>query len=400
MIDPVVRWRLLLGSSIVADFVDGVRFVAFPVLGVSLGASDLEVTLLAAAYYLPTLVFAPVIGPLLDLVSRASAVRVGLVGRIFVMAALAYLSMSHQVQVNWLLVSAFVYGAFEAVSDPAMHALVPEVVEQTRLVSANSHLSSGRVFAEVFAGRALGSVAFAAGISLGFAALAVLGLVATLLMAAVRSPPRTQGSGTSVRQYFGMIRDGYRFVVKDPLMSRMAPLVAVWAGVGGACWAIAPLWAMVTLELSTQDYALLLAISAVGSLAGTFAAPAVLRLVRGFRVGCASLLVGSLSMGMLSLVREIWSAGLLMAVNAFSIMIWNVLSSSVRQMKVPRELMGRTAVAYRTLVTLSLPIGAVIAGLVAEAWATTSVFVAGAILLVAAGVVLLPRLRTEMELPT
>jgi MFS family permease len=71
---------------------------------------------------------------------------------------------------------------------------------------------------------------------------------------------------------------------------------------------------------------------------------------------------------------------------AAGIMVWNVLTMSLRQALIPHELFGRVQGAYRTLVWGGIPLGAVTGGLLANWLGVRWVFlVAGTLMLLTAG---------------
>lgn len=381
------------------DFVDGVTFVSFPVLGLSMGATEVQVSLLTALFYLPSLVWAPFLGPWLDRASRSATAKVGFVVRATSLASLAVIATNGDLVLGHLFLAAFIYGSGETISDPGMHSLLPDVVKDSSLVRANSALSTGRVVAEMFAGRAAGAAILVIGLPLGLSTLTLLGLVALALMLSIRTTGAVDRQPASVGVYMTSLRDGFRYVWTDPLLSKMAPLVAIWAGIGGAFWAIAPVWALDRLALQSWEYSLMLAISACGSLLGASAAPLAVRKLGWFRTAVLAVYVSAIVLVLLALASTLWLAALLLAANAVALMLWNVLSSSLRQSKIPRELLGWAAVAYRVLSTVSLPLGALLGGAIAQRFSVGNVFLGAAALLAVSGAILLPQLRRSGAIP-
>ncbi len=58
--------------------------------------------------------------------------------------------------------------------------------------------------------------------------------------------------------------------------------------------------------------------------------------------------------------------GLFMALNGFFVSLWNVVTVSLRQALVPRELLGRVNSVYRMLGWGFMPLGALVGGVVAD----------------------------------
>jgi MFS family permease len=99
-------------------------------------------------------------------------------------------------------------------------------------------------------------------------------------------------------------------------------------------------------------------------------------------VGAVVSAVGVLLMGFVS---NGYVAGALFAVSSSGVMVWNVLTMSLRQSLIPHELFGRVQGAYRTLVWGAIPLGSLTGGLVAHAAGLRWVFVTsgGGLLLMA-----------------
>ena len=80
-------------------------------------------------------------------------------------------------------------------------------------------------------------------------------------------------------------------------------------------------------------------------------------------------------------------AAALSAVMAAGVMVWNVLTMSLRQLLIPEHMFGRVQGAYRTVVWGAIPVGALAGGVVADLLGVPAVFVvSGAVLLLLAGV--------------
>jgi hypothetical protein len=96
-------------------------------------------------------------------------------------------------------------------------------------------------------------------------------------------------------------------------------------------------------------------------------------------VAVATLAIGLVDSGV--------AVGALAAVSAAGVLLWNVITMSLRQALIPQELFGRVQGGYRTLVWGSVPIGALLGGVLAAVTSVPTVFVvAGSCQLVMGGV--------------
>ena len=131
--------------------------------------------------------------------------------------------------------------------------------------------------------------------------------------------------------------------------------------------AVLVLLATQTLHVSSRGYGLLLAASAVGSVVGGLVNPALSR-----RLGLVPALVlpaviDAAAFAGLGLAPDAAVAAGLLAVQGFSVTLWNIVTVSLRQRIVPGHLLGRVNSVYRMLGWGLMPAGALAGGLVAHA---------------------------------
>lgn len=96
-------------------------------------------------------------------------------------------------------------------------------------------------------------------------------------------------------------------------------------------------------------------------LGGLVAAPLGRRRGRSPVLVAGSVLAGLATLGS-GLTSNGLVAGVLMAAGAVGVMLWNVLTLSLRQALIPEELFGRVQGGYRTLVWGAIPLGGLLAG--------------------------------------
>jgi predicted MFS family arabinose efflux permease len=332
---------------------------------------------------------------LVDRLPKRSAISISHFARALVLGLLVVLIATQALSVSLLCVAAFVYGTGEAVADPASHALLPQLVHKQDLGRANSHLQLGQIVGEAFVGRALGGILFAVTQALPIVANTFLLVLAGALILGTgrRDEERENPSGDArLRGFWADLREGIVVVLGSRLLLSMALLVAVWAGVSGAFWGVAVIYALEVLTTDSAGYGILLALSAVGSLLGAWSAIRVVKRLGAFAAASVALVSSAAALIALAVARDVWVAATLLAVNGFAVTVWNVISVTVRQATVEPYLLGRVSSSYRVMATLALPVGAGLAGVLASHLGAASVFGASGILLLLAGALLLPLL--------
>jgi MFS family permease len=385
-------WRLWTAGT-VSNFGDGVDAAALPLLAATLTRDPRLVAGLAVAFSLPWLLFALPAGALVDRLDRrrvmwhANAVRALLVALIAVLAATGIGGIAA------LYAVALALGVCETLFDNAAQAMLPAIVPASLLATANGRQYAAEVVANQFAGPPLGGVLFAASVSLPFWLDSATFAVSAVLIATLRGSfrPATSASPSPARRSLrAEIAEGLRWLRGHRLLRTLALLLGVSNLATSMGFATFVLLAQDELGVSARGFGVLLAGMAVGSVVGglvggRFAA----------RLGPARSLVAAAGiMGVLHVAvglagSALFVAVLLAIVGVFT-MVWNIVTVSLRQQIVPDHLLGRVNSAYRFLGWGSIPLGALLGGLVANTFGLRVPWVAGGLVALAGLVVCLP----------
>jgi len=385
-------WRLWSASTASA-LGDGLRRVALPLLAVHLSTDARQVALVAAAGTLPWLVFGLPVGALVDRWDRRRTVWVVDLLRTLTVAVLAGAAAAGALSVALLAGVAFALGTGEIFAESAALALVPQLVASFQLERANGRLQAGEVTAGQFAGQGLGGVLFAVALALPFALDAATFLLSAALVFTLRTPTRRPLPAASLRRLPAETAEGLRWLAGHRLLRVLCVLLAVLAVVSGAFWAVAALYAASILGLGPTGFGVLLAVGAAGSLAGSLLAePLAARLGTAGAIRLAVAVV-TLAMAGLAVTGSPLVAGALLTVNGIAVLVWNVVTVSLRQAMIPDRLLGRVGSAYLFIGLGAQPAGALGAGLLAHAAGLRAVFAVSAALLALTALVTAPRLR-------
>lgn len=128
-------------------------------------------------------------------------------------------------------------------------------------------------------------------------------------------------------------------------------------------WAVGP---GSRIGLSASLYPLLFTLSAVGAVVGSTLVPRVLEVVSEVHVMVIGWSTAFVALVVPVLVPHPVALAATLLVVGTCVTLGNVVSQTVRQRIVPRELLGRTGGATRTLVFGLMPVGALAGGAVAE----------------------------------
>ncbi len=380
------NFHRLWTAGAVSNLGDGVVLAAMPLLAVSLSRSPTTVALVTAAGTLPWLLFSLLGGAIVDRVDRRRAMSVVDGFRFAAMALLGFALVTGVESIPLLVIVSFSLGMAETVFDNASQAILPSLVADDLLVTANGRLEGAQIVANQFAGPPLGAWLFGLAASapffldsasFGFAALLVL-----TLRGSFRSP-REEHETTSVRTD---IAEGLHWLFAHRLLRSLAIALGVMNLVGMAAMTMLVLYAKDVLYLTNTQFGLLLTTEAAGAVLGSMMAA---RLARRFGNGVTLTVAITVSAASF-LVPALWAQPVAvaasLAIGGFGGLVWNILTVSMRQSLVPDALLGRVNSAYRLFGWGTMPLGAISGGLIADAFGLRAPFlVAGVVALVLAG---------------
>lgn len=375
-------FRVLWTANAASNLADGVAFISMPLLAASFTDDPRLVAGLATTYALVRVLVALPIGVWVDRIDRRTMLVIANLIRGLVVVALAVFV---QLELGTL---PLIYGAFaligtmESAADNAAVSLVPSIVPDQQLDRANGRISAAQLIADEFAGPPLGGLLFA--VATAAPMFAVGGLWAAAGLLALALPIRRLGasSGIEIEQRQSVFREamqGAHWLAKNKTVGGLA-LIGALASVGYMLpFSILVLFAEERLNLDGFGYGLILAISALGGLVGSFTTSTIRRWI-GYRwTIVASLLTGAASLFALSIATNGTVAGVLLAVYIFHAVVWGICATSLRQRLVPDSLRGRVNAASRVLGLLGLALGSALGGVFALVSLPLPIAIGGAV---------------------
>ncbi|MGH9073282.1 MAG: MFS transporter [Acidimicrobiales bacterium] len=386
-------WALWWATT-VSSLGDGVALVALPLLAVFLTHSALLVSAVVTVQTLPWLLVALPAGAVVDRMSPARAMAAADLARAGVMAALVGLLAAGDLSIGVLYGLAFLLGVFETVYVGGAQSAIPQLVEGDGRSYANGLLIASETAGGHLAGPALGGIVFALGRVIPFAAdgasfLASAGLVGSLRRR-LPAPPRAQRSSLRADMAAGLT-----FFRRSPLLKILAMLTAGLAFFQAMVLAPLVVFALRDLHLSETGYGIFLGMAAVGSIAGSLLAPKVrahagtgtILTAAGFLAAAAYLAMSATSSPVVADVAFV--------AEALAVACGSVASITLRQQHIPQALMGRVSNIFRTAIWGSIPVGALLGGVLAgDVGLRSPMIVAGALQIALVLATALPMRRT------
>jgi MFS family permease len=375
---PANFWRLWT-SSAAANLADGIVMVSVPLIAVQLTRSPAEVAGVSVAAGIPAVAVGLIAGGLADRLDRRWTMLAVQLLRFVVIGAVAVLALAGVLSIPILYVAAFLIGTGEAFFDTNAQAIIPALVGRERLVTANGRLYAAEMLMNSFVGPPVGGLLIAISVPLALTAGAIGFATAAVGLLLISGTFRAERFGPTRRLHVD-IGEGIVYLARHPLLRTLTTMVAMGRLGSAGFFALLALYAVAPgpMGLSQPGYGLLLVGFGVGSLIGSVIAAQIVRLIgRAQVLALAQLLFGiALAIPVLTASPILVGAGFF--VGGIAVMAWNITNVSLRQALLPSRLMGRVHATHRTLANLAQVVGALSAGLIADAFGLRAAFAVGA----------------------
>jgi MFS family permease len=193
--------------------------------------------------------------------------------------------------------------------------------------------------------------------------------LSAVLVLSMRGSFRAKGaknSGTS--SMWTEIAEGFRWLWANRLLRSLAVILGVWNLLQTAYFAVFVLYALEILQLQPSVYGVLLAVYAIGSLGGSFIARKVSARFGPGPTLIACMVAGAITALTLGITSSAILAAAALMLDGVGGIVWNIVTISLRQEIIPDALLGRVSADFRFIGMGSLPVGALLGGILARAF--------------------------------
>jgi MFS family permease len=373
----VFRWLWL--ASLVSNVGAWMQTVGAQWLLVHAAHAAILVSLVQTADMLPDVLFAIVGGVLADILDRRRLIISVQIGLAIAGALLTAVTIAGHISPALLLMFTFIIGSGSVFITPAYQSLVPELVPRDDVPSA-VQLNSININIARAVGPAIAGIVIAHfGVGADFALNAATFLVYAVVVAFWRPPANL--TPKMPERFMSALRAGGRYVRYSPIVRRILLRATLFLVPASALWGLLPLVASRRLELGPSGYGLLLGALGIGAIAGaTFmsklrakaSANATVGLSGGFF--CAAFVVVAL------LHSTIGDVLILIPTGATWVWMLATLNTSL-QLFLPAWVRARGLSIYQMVLFGAQGLGAVVWGVVADAYGLTVAFVTSAAVL-------------------
>lgn len=402
----------LLGASATTNLADGLLSVALPWLASAITRDPLLIAIAAFGGRLPWLLFTLPAGIIADRVDRRRLVVGSDLARALILLAFGatvLLTTGPDGQaaqplllLGLLYATTLLTGFAEVLRDNTAQTFMPSLVARSQLHTANGRLWAVEMTTNQFIGPPLAG--FFLGMAAGLPFLTSAGLYAlgAALVLAIRGgfAPRTPTGAGGPAPWRAQLAEGWRGLWHSELLRTLALALGALNGAAALGGAIFVLFAQEVIGVGAQGFGLLLTGMAAGSVTGSLLAARAVRLLPQSSWLVIAILViaaGHAVTGLAATALVVWCASF---VSGALIMIWNVITVSLRQTLVPDHMLGRVNSVYRFFGWGTMSIGTLLGGLmvtlaeplVGREWALRMPFLLAAALSLAVLVYAAPRL--------
>lgn len=356
----------LWGANALSNLADGLVFVTMPLVAAGLTDDPRGVAGLATTYALVRLLVALPVGVYVDRLDRRTLIVVANALRGVAVLGLAASIQSGVASLAALYAVMAVVGVLESAADGAAVAVLPSIVPASRLDRANARIAGTQLVADEFVGPPLGGILFA--LAAAAPVFATGGLWVAAGAVALALPRRVDPAPPAPVPCPSVLREaaaGVRWLAGHRTVGSLA-LVGGLASAGYMLpFSVLVLFASERLGLDAAGYGVLLAVSALGGLAGSaIAAPLRARLGSRWTI-TAALALGAATLAGLAVTQDPVVAGILLALYILHAVVWSIYATTLRQRLVPADLLGRVGAAGRVVSLLGLAAGSALGGVLA-----------------------------------
>lgn len=397
---PGREFGQLLSAYSIQTLGEGVLIATLPLLASRITNDPRLVSGVALAQELPWLLLALPGGMLIDRFDRRWLMIGAQSAQAFMLVVIALLASFDVMRIWMLFVLAFGLGTGDIIFTGASRAVIPTVVPESALETANGRNVTAETIGRQFVGPPLGAALFVFLLPLPFWLDAVTYVLSLLLISRVggdarrfhpsadaTTPPAAQG----LRGMLSEATGGLRLIARHPVLRAIVVLAAASNFCVYMAEPLLVLFAKEVLHVGNSGYGILVATMAIGGIIGALASRRVVERFGARAVAIAVSVGGALSLVAVGAIGSrpaimvplfcVWSAGL---------SLWNVMAQSVSQRLVPDELRGRVSTSSRMICFGALPLGALAGGFVADSYGLRAPWVVGGVLFLLVTLLFLP----------
>jgi MFS family permease len=360
------NFRLFFGGQTISLIGTWMTRVATSWLVYRLTKSSLLLGTVGFAGQIPTFLLAPLAGVIVDRIDRRKVLVWTQTLAMAQSLMLAWLTLSHRINIAEVLVLSATQGIINAFDMPARQSFMIRMVEDRADLSNAIAINSSMVNTARLVGPSLAGLLIAAtneGWCFLVDGVSYIAVIASLLMMRIQHEQLEHAGTTMVEQ----LRQGWDYVVSSLPIRSILLLFALISLMGWPFMVLMPIFAAQVLHGGPHTLGFLMGAVGVGSLVSALSL-VVRRSVRGLLkvipIGAAVFGAGLVAFG---LSRTLWFSIPMMFVTGFGMMQGVTSSNTILQTLVDEKMRGRVMSYYTMAFVGMAPFGSLLAGALAHA---------------------------------
>ncbi len=360
---------------------------------IALGATPVQMGLLAAVRLVPKLLFSLVAGVWVDRARRRPLMIGADIGRFALLATIPFAAMRGHLAMNFLYPVILAVGVLDLLFDVAYGAYLPSLVDAADVVEANSNLSASYAAAEVGGFALAGWLVQLLTAPYAIAVDALSFIASAIAIRSIEKPEASVAERKNRESFYREALDGANVVRAD---RRLYALTAANT-LAALCYStFSTLYMLYVVDELRFRPGVLGMIFAVGGISSFVTSIAATRVIGRFGEGRA-LVLGAILQGIAWICvpaargATMLAAALLIAQQLFGDAggtVYIITQAAIPQTIVPTTLLGRVRATISFVSIAGMIAGSIAAGAAAELIGMRPVMYAGAIGLAATGVIL------------
>jgi MFS family permease len=364
----------LWSGQAISEIGSQVSQLALPTVAILLlGATPFQVGLLVACENLAFPVLGLVAGVYADRLRRRPIMIACDLVRLLALASVPIAFAFNVLAMPQLYVVALITGVGTVFFDVAYQSYLPALIQRGDLVEGNTKLQVTGSIAQMAGPALAGFLIQLIGPARAVAADAASFLVSVGSLVWIRRPEPAPNPATETgrRGFFSEMWEGIQVVFGNPIIWKIAGSTSTSNLGSNIFFAVYLIFAYRVLHLSPGTIGIIFGAGAVGGLFGALSASWVARRIGLGPTLFATIVIGGLAMILVPIAQLGFAVPLLLAstvIGSFTGPVYNINQVSLRQAITPDRVQGRMNATVRTVIWGTLPIGALIGGVVGNAY--------------------------------
>lgn len=364
------HFNALFFGRLFTNIGDSVYYIAMMWMVLKLGGNSTVYTGFAGFLFSLTEVLSLFYGPVLDKINAKKLLVTASVLQAGLLLFLVVLSKYGIMNVWLLLLSIPVLSFLSELTYPLESVLLPKAVEKKDLVKANSLMSIAYKGSDFFFNGIAGFILAAFSMSMVLGMNSLLFILSSILFLFLKVQVKRSKQTGSVREewqaYKRDFKEGISFVKQPFILQLLIPLLFL-NFFFAIVMVVLPSFANTTGE-GASSYGIMTAALGLGALAGAAGADKISRIFPFGKILAAGFLLSGLSWLFMILLSNvsIWYVYTLMFISELSIGAINVLFSAIFQQLPDEQMLGRVNTINVSLLSLAMPAGSLIGGVMAK----------------------------------